>query len=190
MLYRHPTLGDIELVKKTLTRRISLSVKGSGCVRLSYPSSLTDAQALEFLQTKEQWVKRALARVAEREVILPHSLSDAERRAITELLRAEAKRDLPSRMERLSKLSGLRYNRLTIRASKSRWGSCSAQNNISLSLFVVALPEHLRDYIILHELCHTRHHNHSVHFHTLLNRLVAGREAELNRSLRAYSIGV
>lgn len=48
------------------------------------------------------------------------------------------------------------------------------------------LPEHLRDFIILHELCHTRHHNHSPQFHALLDSLVGGRERLLNRELKQY----
>jgi predicted metal-dependent hydrolase len=50
------------------------------------------------------------------------------------------------------------------------------------------LPEHLREFILLHELCHTRHHNHSAAFHALLNSLVEGRESVLNAELRKYKI--
>jgi len=50
------------------------------------------------------------------------------------------------------------------------------------------LPEHLREFIILHELCHTRHHNHSSAFHSLLNKLTNGNEQRLNKELRSYSI--
>ena len=82
----------------------------------------------------------------------------------------------------------MRYAKLTIRASRTKWGSCSGQNHISLSLFLMTLPEHLRDYVIIHELCHTVHHNHSLRFHALVDRLVGGREKELNRELRRFSI--
>jgi predicted metal-dependent hydrolase len=50
------------------------------------------------------------------------------------------------------------------------------------------LPEHLREFIILHELCHTRHHNHSEAFHKLLDSLVQGKEKAFNRELKAYII--
>jgi predicted metal-dependent hydrolase len=52
----------------------------------------------------------------------------------------------------------------------------------------MTLPEHLRDFVILHELCHTRHHNHSEAFHALLDRCVGGRERELNSELRKWTI--
>ncbi len=105
-----------------------------------------------------------------------------------EALRRAAKADLPPRMERLSAQTGLRYTKLTIRATRTKWGSCSARNTISLSLYLMTLPEHLRDFVILHELCHTVHHNHSERFHRLLDSLVGGCEKELNRELRCYAI--
>ena len=78
--------------------------------------------------------------------------------------------------------------KLSIRASRTKWGSCSGRNHISLSLFLMTLPEHLRDYVIVHELCHTVHHDHSPRFHALVDRLVGGREKALNRELRAFTI--
>ena len=89
---------------------------------------------------------------------------------------------------RLSQLTGLKYAKLTIRASRTKWGSCSGRNTISLSLFLMTLPEHLRDYVIVHELCHTVHHNHSPRFHALVDRMVGGNEKALNRELRAFAI--
>ena len=82
----------------------------------------------------------------------------------------------------------LKYNKLTIRASRTKWGSCTGTNNISLSLFLMTLPEHLRDFVIVHELCHTVHHDHSPRFHALVDRLVGGNEKALNRELKAFSI--
>ena len=99
-----------------------------------------------------------------------------------------AKADLPDRIGRLSRITGLKYNKLTIRASRTKWGSCTGTNNISLSLFLMTLPEHLRDFVIVHELCHTVHHDHSPKFHALVDRLVGGNEKALNRELKAFSI--
>ena len=58
-------------------------------------------------------------------------------------------------------------------------------NNLSLSLFLMTLPTHLQEFVVLHELCHTVHHNHSAEFHALLNKVTGGREAELNRQLKS-----
>lgn len=127
------------------------------------------------------------ARLAQRRAALPPQLPPAAEKARVEELRRAAKADLPDRIGRLSRITGLKYNKLTIRASRTKWGSCTGTNNISLSLFLMTLPEHLRDFVIVHELCHTVHHDHSPKFHALVDRLVGGNEKALNRELKAFS---
>ncbi len=178
----HPTLGEVTLSRTRRARRITLSVRPSGEVRLSFPPYIAERQALEFLESKQEWIFRAKAKYAARPAQPSLSAEDIER------LRAEAKAYLPARTKELARLCGLRYGKVTIRAARSKWGSCTAQNNISLSLFLMTLPPHLRDYVIIHELCHTVHHNHSDKFHALVDRLLGGQEKALARELRGYSI--
>lgn len=179
--------SELTLVCSPRARCITLSVRGSGEVRLTYPRFVSRERALAFYEEKRAWVERALERVRQRQQALPQR-SEEEQRAEVERLRALAKADLPGRIARLSEQTGLRYSKLSIRAARTKWGSCSSTNGISLSVFLMQLPEPLRDFVILHELCHTVHHNHSPRFHALLDRLVGGREKELNRALRGYRI--
>lgn len=183
----HPLLGEVTLSQTRRARRISISVRGGGVVRLSFPMGISQRRALEFLDLKASWVAAARKRMADKTPCLP-SLPPAEAKARTEALRREAKADLPPRIERLAQATGLKYVRLTIRASRTKWGSCTGRNHISLSLYLMTLPEHLRDYVIIHELCHTVHHNHSPRFHALVDQLVGGNEKALNRELKAFSI--
>ena len=184
----HPRLGKVTFAQSLRARRVSISVRGSGEVRLTCPPGVSQRRALAFLEEKLSWIESARERMARRRAALPPQLPPEEERARIEELRRAAKSDLPGRIARLSEATGLRYAKLTIRASRTKWGSCSGQNHISLSLFLMTLPEHLRDYVIIHELCHTVHHNHSLRFHALVDRLVGGREKELNRELRRFSI--
>lgn len=114
-------------------------------------------------------------------------IQTAARRGVTEAYRQEAKQWLIPLVARLADAYGFRYNKVTIKNIHSKWGSCSQSDNINLSLYLMALPDELIEFVVLHELCHTRVKNHSVQFHALLNSLVAGRESELNRQLRGYS---
>ena len=184
----HPRLGEVTLAQSPRARRISIRVRATGAVRLAYPFGVSRRRALEFLDEKADWILTARERLASRRAALPPQLPPAELKARIEELRRAAREDLPERIARLSAATGLRYEKLSIRASRTKWGSCSGQNHISLSLFLMTLPEHLRDFVILHELCHTVHHNHSPRFHALLDRLTGGREKALNRELRACSI--
>ena len=184
----HPRLGEVTLAQSPRARRISIRVRATGAVRLAYPFGVSRQRALAFLDEKADWILAAQERLARRRAALPPQLPPAELKARIEELRRAAREDLSERIARLSAASGLRYEKLSIRASRTKWGSCSGQNHISLSLFLMTLPEHLRDFVILHELCHTVHHNHSPRFHALLDRLTGGREKALNRELRACSI--
>ena len=95
----------------------------------------------------------------------------AIRKAITEAWRIEDKKYLPARVKELAEKNGLEFNKISIKNARTRWGSCSSANNINLNLQLMRLPQHLIDYIILHELAHTVHRNHSKNFWNLLNKL-------------------
>ena len=103
-----------------------------------------------------------------------------------EQMRREAKATLPRRVAELAHLYGFTYTNLTIRDSKTRWGSCSSRNTISLSLYLMQVPEHLQDYVILHELCHTVHHDHSSHFWALMDTVTDGKAHALRKELHRY----
>ncbi|OGL38891.1 hypothetical protein A3J32_01165 [Candidatus Saccharibacteria bacterium RIFCSPLOWO2_02_FULL_46_7] len=92
-------------------------------------------------------------------------------------LKMQAPDILPNRVDRLSKITNLKFNKLRIRKMTSRWGSCSASGNISLSLFLVQLPDELMDYVILHELAHTKHMSHNPNFWQLMESLEPNTQA-------------
>ena len=184
----HPRLGEVTLSQSVRARRVLISVRATGAVRLSFPRGVSQKRALAFLDEKAEWIEAARERLARKRAALPPQLPSEERKARVEELRRAAKADLPGRIARLSEATGLKYEKLSIRASHTKWGSCSGRNHISLSLFLMTLPEHLRDYVIIHELCHTVHHNHSPRFHALVDRLVGGCEKALNKELRAFTI--
>lgn len=87
------------------------------------------------------------------------------------VLRMEAKRILPEKTNYFASKHGLTYRDVKINKSRTRWGSCSRQKNINLSLFLLLMPERFIDYVVLHELTHTIHFNHSKEFWQLLNSL-------------------
>lgn len=108
------------------------------------------------------------------------------RKVIEEALRRNAKIILPPRLYRLSGEHNLPYQSVKINSSRGRWGSCSARKAINLSYFLVLLPTHLIDYVLLHELCHTREMNHGDRFWALLNSMTGGKSLELREELKGY----
>jgi hypothetical protein len=114
-------------------------------------------------------------------------LQDAFKSIIVKVLRKEALFYLPGRVSDLAQQFGFRYNQLRIKNIKSRWGSCSAKNNINLSLHLMGLPIHLIDFIIIHELCHTVHKNHGPQFWELLNKCTGNARA-LDKEVKKFQI--
>lgn len=79
-------------------------------------------------------------------------------------LKEEANKLLPQRLEHISERSNLTFSQLKFKKLKGRWGSCDRQKNITLNIYLIQLPWHLIDYVILHELAHTKHLHHQKDF--------------------------
>lgn len=101
-------------------------------------------------------------------------------------LRKEAKIILVNRTREIASQYGFLINEIRVKNMKSRWGSCSAKSNINLNLHLMRLPKHLSDYVILHELVHTLHHNHSLKFWNELDKY-AGNSKSLAKELGNWS---
>lgn len=106
---------------------------------------------------------------------------------LVQVYRFEAKKILPIRLAELASKYDFEYEKVTIRNNKRNWGSCSAKNNISLNLQMMKLPDELIDYILLHELVHTKIKNHSSDFWDRLNEITDNQARELARQVKKYS---
>jgi len=127
-----------------------------------------------------------IVRYAENTDISKALYQEMIREAIEETLRSEAKYYLPLRVHELAEIHNFRVNKITVRKAKTRWGSCSTQNNISLNIHLMRLPDRLIDYVILHELAHTIHKNHSKAFWNFLEEICPNSKQK-NRALNEYS---
>jgi predicted metal-dependent hydrolase len=116
-------------------------------------------------------------------------IQDVIRKGIQAAWRKEARNYLPARLNELSWEHQLPYNKVVIKNNKSRWGSCSQHNNINLSLYLMRLPDHLIDYILLHELAHTVHKDHGRRFWEKLEKICPGAKS-LDKTLGGYRIDI
>ena len=145
---------------------------------MAVPPGVSMRQAEAFLLSKRAWIQKHLERMRQEAASSPDRLQE---RASPE---SETRAMLRDRVEELAGLYGFTYNRIFIRRQRTRWGSCSGKNNLNLNLKQASLPDMLRDYVILHELIHTRIKNHGKNFWRELDRYVGdarGLRDRLNR---------
>ena len=171
-------VGEVLLERSRRARHICLSIRPFKGVRVAVPYGVPFERAEAVAQARSAWIEKHLRRMAQ-----------VERDAVTydqriPVNRSVARRVIADRLQELARLHGFTFGRIFIRDQKSRWGSCSAQNNINLNVHLVLLPPALRDYVILHELVHTRVKHHGPEFWAALERCVPDCrqvDKELNR---------
>jgi predicted metal-dependent hydrolase len=179
-------LENIEYIRSMRARLLRISVRANGAVRVTVPRHGSLRQAEAFVRTKRAWIEKTLQRLAK---VRPVGGDTAGRRrpVVSDEMIAQ-QHILFGRLKELAAQHGFRYGRAGIRNQKSRWGSCSLRNNISLNIHLLALPGHLRDYVILHELVHTEHKNHSRAFWARLNGLVGGNAKAFRKEMRGWTL--
>lgn len=170
-------LGEIVLRKNPGSRRMSIRVHPSKGISVIVPYLVPYMAAEAFFRLNKS---RIIAIVQKQKAKYGNvTAPDPE---LIEQLRARAKAELPSSLKELADRYGFTYNRVTIKHNSTNWGSCSARNNINLNLNLMRLPQVLRDYVLLHELCHLRHHDHGDAFHLLLEHLCTDHVLKLSES--------
>ncbi|MDR2286512.1 MAG: M48 family metallopeptidase [Prevotellaceae bacterium] len=112
------------------------------------------------------------------------------RKFIEHVWKVEAHEYLPNRLLYWTNVYNFKYKSLTIKNTRSFWGKCGGDNSIILSLHLMHLPDHLIDYVILHELCHTIQKNHQKEFWQLLDRYTSGKAKILAKEMKNYSTRV
>ncbi len=166
-IYMDSEIGEVTFRKSARARRISIRVHPTKGVTVTIPSLAPYAAAKLFFQAKREWILHTVAAQKEKlkdvHVASSDEIADLRRRAETEL---------PPRLVQLASRYGFIYNRLSIKHNSTNWGSCSTKSNINLNLNIVRLPKVLQDYILLHELCHLKHHDHGHAFHLLLEHVL------------------
>ena len=170
-----PDIGPVAVAVSDRARYARITIGREGEVKLILPPGMSLRRGRKHLESGRAWIRRHLGQIR-------------TAKATPGLDRVQARELLVERLAELARRHGLAYNKVFVKNQRTLWGSCSSANNINLNVNLVRLPDELRDYVILHELVHTRHRNHSRAFWDVLNRLV-GDGKGLQRQLRRYQPG-
>ena len=152
-------------VLRSRRRTLSLEVKSDASIVVHAPLNLPQATIEQFVASHDVWLKKALARRLAYNAAHPEP-TDAERK----MLIARARAELPRRVAYWSSVMGLTPTSVKITSAKTRFGSCSGKDGICLSWRLMQYPSAAIDYVVVHELAHIRHHNHSSAFYALIER--------------------
>lgn len=139
-------------------KSVGISVKPDGSVIVRAPLYCSKRQADAFVNEKQAWIEQAKRKMAERRTVAPENGLSKEELA---KLKKQARITLTAMVEEQAKIMGVTYGTISIRAQKTRWGSCSSKGNLNFNCYLMLLPENIQRYVVVHELCHRREMNHS-----------------------------
>lgn len=147
-------------------RTISLCITPEGALEVRCPQTMTVRQIEDFVKSKEGWIKKHQRP--------PVSQADRLTKEQLAALKKAAEKWFPERVAFFAPRLGVTYGNITLRSQHTRWGSCSGKGNLSFNCLLMLAPEAVRDYVVVHELCHRREMNHSKAFWQLVESAFPG----------------
>ncbi len=156
MIVEDHEFGEVVVRKSPLAKSVKFSISTSGRLAMSVPKHTPDFLIKKYLNASRKNIREKLP--------LKDPAEQKARDYQKKLLMKKAREYLPYRLEYFAKLYGYSYEKCRLSHANTRWGSCSSNRTISLNIGLMKVPEELRDYVILHELAHLNHMDHSKAF--------------------------
>lgn len=155
-------------VESDRAKRLRIAVYPGGKIVVTKPRLMSQSLSDEYVVSKAHWIERKLSEVSAQ---LPAGLED---NMYTHFLfnRGKARKLVLNKLSQWNEIYDFEYRRVSIKQLKSRWGSCSANGNMSFNYKILFLPEELQDFIVVHELCHLKVKDHSTAFWDQVSRAI------------------
>ena len=155
-------------VIRSKRKTIEIELRAEG-VLVRAPWRMSDKEIRRFLTEKQNWIEKNWEKLQERRKLLGQQepYTEAEIRALAD----RALKVIPEKVKQYAPLVGVDYGRITIRNQRTRWGSCSSKGNLNFNCLLMRLPDEVVDSIVVHELCHRKHMNHSAAFYAEVERV-------------------
>ncbi|MBR3422467.1 MAG: M48 family metallopeptidase [Ruminococcus sp.] len=156
-------------VIRTKRRTIALQIAADGHLIVRSPLRLSNKDIAAFIEKNRSWIEKHAAKVArtnsELAKLEPYTPADIEAMA------QRALRVIPERVRHYAELIGVTYGRITVRNQRTKWGSCTAKGNLNFNCLLMEAPPEVLDSVVVHELCHRLHMNHSREFYAAVYRV-------------------
>ena len=173
-------IGEVKYKHSKKAKYIRIVISHNSQVSVVIPKYYNIRDAIEFVHSKKNWIQKNKIRIIQKKK-LKLKLSNLELEKFWN--------DTKQKMILLSDMHQLNFYELIFKTLKSRWGSCSHNNVICLNNILYYLPDHLKEYIMLHELTHTKIKNHSSIFWEELDRICPNSKLKRRELRNNYAIG-
>ncbi len=171
MLKKLPKQGDwdCEIIKSN-RKTIAIEVSSKGEIKVRVPRWVSDKKALEFVEEKRDWIEEKVTKAQSLQETKENIklLSQQEHRQLAR----QASIYFDQKVLEYAIQLNVHFGRISIRCQKTRWGSCSAKGNLNFNYLLMLMPEQIRDYVVVHELCHLQEMNHSKEFWNLVESVM------------------
>ena len=156
---------EYEVIRSS-RKTLALQMDQNGRLVVRAPKRVSSQKIREFVESHWDWVEKK-QRDLQQKTALPECTPEEE-----EFYRKQAARVLAKRTAYFAERMGISYGKITIRGQKTRWGSCSAKGNLNFNWRIVLAPEPVTDYVVIHELAHRIHMNHSAAFYQTIEAIM------------------
>ncbi len=153
-------------VRRSSRKSMGIYITPKGEVEVRCPYQATQEQITQLVEDHKDWIETHLAKLQAQPQLPPFTDQEIDEMANEALTR------IPPRVAHFAKLLGVTYGRITIRNQRSRWGSCSSRGNLNFNCLLMLVPAEVMDYVVVHELCHRKHMNHSQQFWAEVEKLI------------------
>ena len=172
-------IGQVKYKHSKKAKYIRIVINHDSQVSVVIPSNYNIRDAIEFVHSKKNWIQKNKIRIIQKKK-LKMTLSDVELEKFWD--------NTKQKMVQLANIHQLDFYKLTFKTLKTRWGSCSQNNTICINNIIYYLPEHLKEYIMLHELTHTKIKNHSRIFWEELEKICPNSKLKRKELRNNYAI--
>ena len=155
---------DYQIIRSS-RKTISLQITPDGKLVVRCPNRMKTADVQAFVESKRSWIEKHLQKSKD---LSQPILTEEE----LQMLAVQARKELPFLVQHYAAVLGVTYGRITIRSQKTRWGSCSGAGNLNFNCLLMLCPPEVRDYVVVHELCHRKQMNHSAAFWAEVERIL------------------
>lgn len=151
---------EIEIIKSN-RKTIAIEVRTDLRVIVRAPKRASNREIMKFVEQKQDWIAKHLAQMQIRYEEVWRRKEELFTDDDIRKMKDEAKKIIPDRVKYYADIMGVTFGKITIKNQKTRWGSCSSKGNLNFNCLLMLTPERVRDYVVIHELCHLRQMNHS-----------------------------